>query len=79
MFRVIIPDYRGRILPESNPGSQNYHPTMILKDLRHQLAGLDLHQFVAIRTSHSGVPGMAFGLIMSSAIEDIVLNYISLR
>lgn len=72
--RVICPDYRGRGRSDYDPHWRNYDPRIYLDDLRHLLAALNIHDFVAIGTSLGGLLAAGLALIVPSALRAVVLN-----
>ena len=72
--RVIAPDYRGRGRSDYDPDWRNYAPIACAEDLRHLIAGTNLHRFIAIGTSYGGILSIVLSLTVATAIRAIVLN-----
>ena len=72
--RIVCPDYRGRGRSDYDGNPANYHPRVLLDDLRHLLTASGLDEFVAIGTSMGGILAMAFGAVAPSALQGAILN-----
>ena len=72
--RVVCPDYRGRGLSDYDDDPANYHPKVLLSDIRHLLIACGIHHFVAIGTSMGGLLAAAFGAMAPSTLRGVILN-----
>jgi len=72
--RVIAPDYRGRGRSDYDPDWRNYAPIVCADDMRHLIAGTNLHGFIAVGTSFGGILSIVLSLIAATAMRAIVLN-----
>lgn len=72
--RVICPDYRGRGRSNYDNDPSNYHPKVLLDDIRHLLVASGLHHFVAIGTSMGGLLATAFGAVVPTTLRGVILN-----
>jgi len=72
--RVICPDYRGRGRSAYDPQWRNYVPPTYINDIRHLLAGLNVHSVVVVGTSLGAFLAMGMAAAMPTLLAGAVLN-----
>jgi pimeloyl-ACP methyl ester carboxylesterase len=74
LYRVVVPDLRGRGFSARDPQPQNYQPGIYLKDILALLAAADAPRVAVIGTSLGGMLAMMLAFSDPARIAGIVLN-----
>ncbi len=72
--RVIVPDFRGRGLSESDPDAMNYHLWTYAKDLLGLCDALGIGQAIFVGTSMGGLVTMVLSTLRPTLIRSAILN-----
>jgi pimeloyl-ACP methyl ester carboxylesterase len=74
LYRVIVPDLRGRGLSARDPLLQNYQPAIYVQDILALLTAVDAPRVAVIGTSLGGMLAMMLSFSHSARIAGIILN-----
>jgi pimeloyl-ACP methyl ester carboxylesterase len=74
LYRVIVPDLRGRGFSARDPQLQNYQPAIYVQDILALLAAVDAPRVAVIGTSLGGMLAMMLSFSHPARIAGIVLN-----
>jgi pimeloyl-ACP methyl ester carboxylesterase len=74
LYRVIVPDLRGRGFSARDPQLQNYQPAVYLNDILALLAAAEAPRVAVIGTSLGGMLAMMLAFSQPARIAGIVLN-----
>jgi pimeloyl-ACP methyl ester carboxylesterase len=74
LYRVIVPDLRGRGLSARDPLLQNYQPAIYIQDILALLTAVDAPRVAVIGTSLGGMLAMMLSFSHSGRIAGIILN-----
>jgi pimeloyl-ACP methyl ester carboxylesterase len=74
LYRVIVPDLRGRGFSARDPQLQNYQPAIYVQDILALLATVDARRVAIIGTSLGGMLAMMLSFSHPTRIAGIILN-----
>jgi pimeloyl-ACP methyl ester carboxylesterase len=74
LYRVIVPDLRGRGFSARDPRRQNYQPAIYVQDILALLAAVDVPRVAVIGTSLGGMLAMMLSFSHPARIAGIILN-----
>jgi pimeloyl-ACP methyl ester carboxylesterase len=74
LYRVIVPDLRGRGFSARDPLRQNYQPAIYVQDILALLAAVDVPRVAVIGTSLGGMLAMMLSFSHPARIAGIILN-----
>jgi pimeloyl-ACP methyl ester carboxylesterase len=74
LYRVIVPDLRGRGFSARDPRLQNYQPAIYVQDILVLMAAVDAPRVAVIGTSLGGMLAMMLSFSHAARIAGIILN-----